>query len=153
MENVQNPAERMFILQNRISDNLIMQKTVRREGRANEADYLHKLFGKMSDSHEYQSELHLYGLIGGAITVLGAASGEAGIKALGKFFSQCTEVPKKMSEGDLSRIQGCLEELRNLLAEDTKREDEIKRLIHEIAQMLDAAIERSNRSKTAVFSP
>ncbi len=162
IKNVENNFQRMRI---NISESLRLQKISSRELRNDDIKYLDGVYKKMSNLHNMQAWEHTIGLIGSVLKIgscgfnqqlntgeiVPSVTGKA-LSSIGEFISQSSGVATKFSESEMTLLQGSLEKLRDHLSEDTKREDEIKRLIQEINQMIDSAMEKSNRGNVSIFN-
>lgn len=142
-----------------INDNLRKQKAIRRELKTNQLGHLEHTWTEMANSHTKKGNRHYdWGWIGPMVQIAGSLfhhnSGSArACSSIGSAISQAVGVPDRFAESDQTRLQGLLESLREKAGEENRREDEIRKLISEIFQTLDAAIERAIRSKSSIFSP
>jgi len=153
-----SPTTQIQELRWQIEDNLRRQKISRRELKTTDLEFLENTYHRMAENKEIQANKHLFSLLGFIFKLWSCkyAKNDPSGKLydnIGDLISQGAGVTVKFSEGDMTRFEARLTELRELLNDDNKREDEIKRLIQEINQMLDTAIEKANRSKSSAFNP
>lgn len=142
----------------KIEDNLRTQRTDQRSLRYDDRNYLEKTHGNISECYDTQAWQHTLGMLSALFKIAVAGYDRhdpwaKSVKGIADLCTQTTQVTVKFSESELQRFNGRVEELRDLLSNDNKREDEIRRIIQEISQMLDKAIENAHRAKSSPFLP
>jgi hypothetical protein len=150
--------EQMYKLQQNLHDNTRHQKVARRELRKLDGAHLDEAYSNLANCHDSQAWKSIVALLG-SLCKIGSAGFDPNdslgkvVSGVGDFFSQGSQVFAKFSEGDMSRIQGKLEQIRELLADDNKRENELQALVRELNEMLQAAIEKAHRMHDSPFHP
>lgn len=143
-------------LREKIDETFLALRTTRRDLKKDNLNNIGRDYDNMKDSHIDQGLNHTLGLLGAFMKIGGSLAGEeikTTLTNVADAFSAGSGVMTKFTDGGLSRLQGHLEELRDMLADDNKSEDEIRRLLQEIDQTLNAALEKAHRCYDSPFNP
>lgn len=146
----QNPVQQLYHFHNVIDNSCEMQKSLRRDLRSNHKERVKDAHEKLAENNQTQAFLHWSGLISALVETAGITGSQ---KAFFDLLSTGMGFANKLYESEMTQFKGILEELRDRLSEETKREDEISRLKGELSRMVDAIEERLNRTKSTVFHP
>lgn len=143
--------------QNRYQDSLRRKDASFRSLRDGDMDRLKAHYNDLNDAYQNQAWGYAFNILGSVCKILSAAFDPN--DTTGRVLSSVSSTLEgtagfkiKLDEGDITFIQGLLEQTRNSMQNTEKENDELRQMLRQIEQMLDEAKARAERNISTPFT-